>query len=89
LSSLISKFKNKEIDRNKLDSEFNDPSYLENAWLSYKKTFHHIYEIIDGEEILIDSRSTVPSEVFFSENVIVDIPLQVEFYKHLPGIITG
>lgn len=89
LSSLISKFKNKEIDRNKLDSEFNDPSYLENAWLSYKKTFHHIYEIIDGEEILIDSRSTVPSEVFFSENVIVDTPLQVEFYKHLPGIITG
>ena len=42
LSTLISKFKNKEIDRNKLDSEFNDPSYLENAWLSYKKTFHHI-----------------------------------------------
>lgn len=89
LSALISKFKNKEIDRNKLDSEFNDSSYLENAWLSYKKTFHHKYDVIDGEEVLTDSRSTVPSEMFFSENVIVDTPLQVEFYKHLPGIVTG
>ncbi|MGV2950357.1 anti-phage ZorAB system protein ZorA [Acinetobacter sp. AGC35] len=35
------------------------------------------------------SRATVSSDVFFSQSVIVDTPLRVEFYKHLPGIITG
>ena len=34
-------------------------------------------------------RATAPAEVFFSKEVLVDIPLHNEFFKHLPGIFTG
>lgn len=45
--------------------------------------------MIDGESVIDHSRATVPSEMFFTESIVVDIPLKVDFYKHLPGMITG
>jgi hypothetical protein len=56
--------------------------------LNYKNSFHDIYETVDGEDVLVSSRATVSSDVFFSK-LSLWIPLRVEFYKHLPGIITG
>jgi DNA anti-recombination protein RmuC len=80
---------NSKFDKKLLDKKFEDAPILKNAWASYKNTFHDIYETVDGEDILRDSRATAPSEVFFSESVIVDTPLKVEFYRHLPGIVTS
>lgn len=88
-SSLSQSTHDLKPDKSLLDNAFQVDSNLENAWLSYKKTFHDIYNTVDSEDILVDSRATAPSEVFFSENAIVDTPLKVEFYKHLPGIVTG
>ncbi len=34
-------------------------------------------------------RATTLAETFFSEQALVDTPLKTEFYKHLPGILTG
>ena len=34
-------------------------------------------------------RSTVPAGVFFKPEIIVDLPLRTDFFKHLPGILTG
>ncbi|MDM1764316.1 methyl-accepting chemotaxis protein [Acinetobacter cumulans] len=84
----------KEIDRNnvnkhELDNKFADNLLLKHAWSNYKSSFHDIYETVDGENILITSRATAPSDVFFTQSALVDTPLKVEFYKHLPGIITG
>ena len=89
LSDYLEKLNNYELDKDSLDSKFEQNSALKTAWLNYKKTFHDIKETIDGEDVLVESRATVPSELFFSENTIVDTPLKVEFYKHLPGIVTG
>ena len=72
-----------------LDHVFANSVPLKHAWLNYKHSFHNSYEVVDGEDILKASRATVSSDVFFSQSVIVDTPLRVEFYKHLPGIITG
>ena len=72
-----------------LDHVFDNSIPLKHAWLNYKHSFHNSYEVVDGEDILKASRATVSSDVFFSQSVIVDTPLRVEFYKHLPGIITG
>ena len=77
------------VDKDVLDVKFEDQPLLKQAWLNYKNTLHNLYETRDGEDIIIQSRATVPSEVFFSESVIIDNHLKVEFYKHLPGIITG
>lgn len=76
-------------NKNDLDNSFLGNSSLRQAWDNYKKTFHDVYETIDGEDVPVDSLTTVPSEAFFTESIIVDIPLKVDFYKHLPGIITG
>jgi hypothetical protein len=34
-------------------------------------------------------RATTLAETFFTEQALVDSPLKTEFYKHLPGILTG
>jgi putative membrane protein len=38
---------------------------------------------------LVRIRSTVPAEIVFSPQSLVDARLNVEFFKHLPGILTG
>ena len=67
----------------------NNNNELKHAWNSYKNTLHDMKEIVDGEEIVVASRTTLSSDIFFSDSMVVDTPLKVEFYKHLPGIITG
>ncbi|MGQ0893984.1 anti-phage defense ZorAB system ZorA [Acinetobacter johnsonii] len=93
LESAISALKkvkeHSSFNKNSLDSIFEKGTPLKHAWLNYKNSFHDIYETLDGEDVLVSSRATVSSDVFFSQAVIVDTPLRVEFYKHLPGIITG
>lgn len=44
---------------------------------------------MDGERRLVAIRATVPAEVFFNTQVLVDTPLNTEFFRHLPGILTG
>ncbi len=77
------------LNKNALDHVFDNSIPLKHAWLNYKHSFHDSYEVVDGADVLRSSRATVSSDVFFSQSVIVDTPLRVEFYKHLPGIITG
>ena len=81
--------KKAKTDKDSLDASFTDDPVLSQAWLNYKQTLHDIHEVIDGESVREHSRATVPSEIFFTESIVVDIPLKVDFYKHLPGIITG
>ena len=88
-SDLEQLHENSKADKDSLDAIFTDDPALNQAWISYKKTFHHTYKTVDGEAKVDYSRATVPSEVFFSEPMVVDIPLKVEFYRHLPGLITG
>lgn len=90
---IINALKNMEkyssLNKHTLDAKFDNDTPLKHAWLNYKNSFHDIYDTVDGEDVLVSSRATVSSDVFFSQAVIVDTPLRVEFYKHLPGIITG
>lgn len=81
--------KSSKTDKNALDINFADDPVLNQAWLNYKQTLHDVYETKDGVDDIAYSRTTVPSEVFFTESIVVDMPLKVEFYKHLPGLITG
>lgn len=58
-------------------------------WNEYVETLHDQFTIIDGEEKLVARRATLPAETFFREEVLVDIPLKAEFFKHVPGLFTG
>ncbi|EII7053673.1 anti-phage defense ZorAB system ZorA [Escherichia coli] len=64
-------------------------SELKHAWNEFEESLHSQYELENGEEKIVRIRATAPSASFFSEQQLVDIPLNTEFFKHLPGILTG
>ncbi|MGS3450974.1 type I Zorya anti-phage system protein ZorA1 [Klebsiella electrica] len=71
-----------------LKSLFQRPE-LRHAWNEFKESLHPQRELENGEEKIVRIRATAPSASFFSEQQLVDIPLNTEFFKHLPGILTG
>jgi hypothetical protein len=70
---------------------FNRGKTLSHLWAEYKQTLHeqHFLNPQTGVEELETIRSTMPAEAFFSPSVLVDSQLHAEFFKHLPGILTG
>ncbi|CAI1082552.1 TPA: type I Zorya anti-phage system protein ZorA1 [Serratia fonticola] len=71
-----------------LQSLFQRPE-LRHAWNEFEESLHPQRELENGEEKIVRIRATAPSASFFSEQQLVDIPLNTEFFKHLPGILTG
>jgi len=63
------------------------PSIYKHLWSEYKETLHSFHRK-DGSQ---EWRATVPSEVFFLKETLVDNRFLVwnEFFRHLPGILTG
>jgi len=59
------------------------------AWREYEETLHEQTDLSKAEPTVISVRATVQAEAFFHTEALVDDPLHVEFYKHLPGILTG
>lgn len=74
-----------------LDKIFKASGVLENIWKEFKDTIHKQTEIdtSTGQHRVIRMRLTAPAEVYFRTDIIVDTPLRADFFKHLPGILTG
>ena len=62
---------------------------LRHLWQEYNQTLHAQYEEQDGQLQLSVIRSTIPAEMYFNDQYVVDSHLRIEFFKHLPGIFTG
>jgi hypothetical protein len=62
---------------------------LKHLWKEYSETLHNQFEYHEGEERLVRSRATTVAANFFTGQSVVDTPLATEFFKHLPGILTG
>jgi len=62
---------------------------IQHAWSEFAESLHPQHELVGSEEKIVKIRATSPSANFFSEQQLVDIPLNTEFFKHLPGILTG
>ncbi|MDD5249492.1 MAG: hypothetical protein PHY45_10930, partial [Rhodocyclaceae bacterium] len=61
---------------------------LANLWQEYAQTLHPQFDA-GGKAAGARWRATTLAESFFTEQALVDSPLKTEFYKHLPGILTG
>lgn len=63
---------------------------IHHLWSEYKDTLHPQKKTDPGtgDEILA-FRSTVPAEMFFSTQALVDSRINADFFRHLPGIFTG
>jgi hypothetical protein len=73
------------VAKEELDPIFAD-RYFHDVWQSYRDTLH---EQRDNQNHLIRIRSTTLAESIFSGPALVDARLNAEFFKHLPGILTG
>lgn len=74
-----------------LDSLFQGDKVLKHVWNEFKETLHGQKELNSnsGQFEVVAERSTIPAEAFFSSETLVDTVLRTEFFKHLPGILTG
>ncbi|MCX7194114.1 MAG: hypothetical protein NTY60_10945 [Proteobacteria bacterium] len=66
-----------------LDQIFRNNGVLEHLWHEYADSLHKQ----DGQ--IVRLRSTMPAGVVFRPDILVDIPLRTDFFKHLPGLFTG
>lgn len=62
---------------------------IQHAWSEYKETLHEQLTTADGEHRIEKVRSTTQSSTFFGDQNLVETPLKTEYFKHLPGILTG
>lgn len=62
---------------------------LSGHWREYQDTLHEQRRPVGIEDEVAAIRATVPAESFFNAELIVDGWLHTEFFKHLPGILTG
>ncbi len=62
---------------------------FEHLWKEYSETLHDQFTLQDGEQQLRRSRATTSAASFFTAQNMIETPLGAEFYKHLPGILTG
>lgn len=81
------------VDKAHLDglSElFSKDRILDHLWKEFRDTLHEQKELdASGVYQITAIRQTIPAEMYFSEQMLVYSPLKTEFFKHLPGILTG
>jgi hypothetical protein len=62
---------------------------MAHLWTEFRESLHDQEDERDGLMVVVASRSTVPAEVYFSTQAMVDSRLRTEFFKHVPGLFTG
>jgi hypothetical protein len=62
---------------------------LNHLWEQYSDTLHEVKRARDGPAPLAEVRATVPAEMFFTRDALVDGRLFDDFTRHLPGVLTG
>ena len=71
-----------------LDKFFESDKQLKHLWSEYCETLHEVKSSTEeGEESVY--RATVSVEHFFTRDSLVDMKLNEDFFKHLPGLLTG
>jgi hypothetical protein len=82
----------KDTSRAELKSSLDDlfsKSRFRFAWSEFEETLHDQHDIVRGERRIVDVRATIPAESFFHPGSAIDPSLGSEYFKHLPGILTG
>ena len=62
---------------------------VRHAWQEFEETLHEQHEWRDDEKHTTAVRATLPAEAFFNDASAIEPWLGSEYFKHLPGILTG
>ncbi len=77
-------------DLNQIAEQVMTSDRLAHLWGEYTKTLHPQRERDNfGQAQVVRWRATCLAGTFFTQEAVVDTPLRVEYYKHLPSILTG
>lgn len=79
------------VDLNAVKTKAMQSPALSHLWAEYAKTLHPQLGEEDelGQRKVRRWRSTSLADAFFTEQAIVDNRLKTDFFKHLPGVLTG
>lgn len=78
------------LDREVVAKQVMGSAALQHAWTEYEDTLHPQHGTNSrGEQVVVRWRATATANTFFTDALLVDSPLRNEFFKHLPGILTG
>lgn len=72
-----------------MDGIFAKSGVLEHLWQEYADTLHRQAGTDSQGQPVARLRSTMPAGTIFRPEIIVDIPLRTDFFRHLPGLFTG
>lgn len=75
-------------DPRELDTIFSKQPLL-HIWNEYSDTLHPMRLGIVSDSAVVEYRSSMPAEMMFTKESLVDGPLFDDFWRHLPGILTG
>ena len=62
---------------------------LLHIWNEFSDTLHPMRLAVSGQAPIVEYRSSQPAEMMFTKESLVDGPLFDDFWRHLPGILTG
>ncbi len=80
----------KIIDLDELASKAMTKHFLLQLWNEYIKTLHPQKRDDDsGQTRIIEWRATATAGTYFTQQAIIDSRLHSEYFKHVPGILTG
>lgn len=78
------------IDLDRVRSEVMVNDAFRHAWDEYRDTLHGQKQANAAGLMEVSRwRATSMANGFFSDQALIETPLRTEFYKHLPGILTG
>ncbi len=73
------------INPNEIDEIFQERPF-NYVWKEFKNSLHEVTNEEGNDKTV---RSTLTADFYFAKEAIVDSYINVEFFKHLPGIFTG
>lgn len=78
------------VELGQIEAAFARGPALPHLWREYRKTLHpQRREDEVGRSQIVRWRATAMAESFLTEQSIVDSRLKTEYFKHLPGLLTG
>ena len=78
------------VNLSNIEQQIMGDARLSSLWAEYSEALQGAPAVPPGAPARVKQwRSSAPAENCFSEHALVDSPLQTDFYKHVPGILTG
>lgn len=79
------------VDLAEIEQHVSSDPQLAELWHEYSRALEALHRQDQaGSAVRVQRwRATALAETFFSDHALVDSPLRTDFYKHVPGILTG